>query len=186
MANIRELLGDAYKEGITFEEIESALNGKNLADLSGGQYVSVSKYNSAVAERDDFKSKYNATLTDAQKAEQEAKEREEHFKAIEKENSIYRYTKKLGSTIKDEATLTNIATLMAEGKFDEAIDKQNEYLANEATAMEQRIKADLLKQNPQASAQTGTGTVKTKADIMAIKDATERQKAIAENPNLFI
>lgn len=31
----------------------------------------------------------------------------------------------------------------------------------------------------------GTGTGKTKAEIMKIKNATERQKAIAENPELF-
>jgi hypothetical protein len=184
MASIRELLGDAYKEGMTFAEIESALNGKNLADLSGGQYVSVSKYNSAVAERDDFKSKYNATLTDAQKAEQEAKEREERFKAIEKENSIYRYTKKLGSTIKDEATLTDIATLMAEGKYDEAIDKQNAYLSAEATAMEQRIKAELLKQNPQASAQNNNGSAVTKEQF-AMMGLAERTKLYREQPEVY-
>lgn len=187
MANIRELLGDAYKDGMTFEEIENALNGKNLADLSSGQYVSVSKYNSAISERDNFKSKYSETLTDAQKAEQLANEREDRYKQIEKENAIYRYTRKLSSTIKDDKILSDIATLMADGKFDEAIDMQNEYLSSEAVAMEQRIKSDLLKKNPQASAQNVNGTAtKTKSDIMAIRDASERQKAIAENSNLFI
>ena len=184
MATIREILGDSYKEGMTFAEIESALNGKNLADLSGGQYVSVSKYNSAIAERDDFKSKYTATLTEAQKSEQEAKEREERYKAIEKENTINRYTKKLGSTIKDETILTEVATLMADGKFDEAIDKQNAYLSNEATAMEQRIKADLMKQNPQASAQNGSGGAVTKEQFNAMGVA-ERTKLYREQPEIY-
>ena len=185
MATIRELLGDAYKEGITFEEIEKALNGKNLADLSGGQYVSVGKYNALVTERDDFKSKYTSTLTEAQKAEQEALEKEERYKAIEKENIINRYTKKLASTIKDEKILDEVATLMADGKFDEAIDKQNAYLATEQTALEQRIKDDLMKQNPQANPQQNNATYKSKDEILAIKDTETRQKAIAENLNLF-
>jgi hypothetical protein len=50
MASLKELLGETYKEGMTFAEIETALNGKKLVDLSDGQYVSVGKYNAVVAE----------------------------------------------------------------------------------------------------------------------------------------
>lgn len=185
MATLREILGDAYKEGMTFEEVETALNGKNLADLSGGQYVSVSKYNALVTERDDFKSKYNSTLTEAQKAEQEALEREERYKAIEKENAINRYSKKLAPTIKDETIREELATLMAEGKFDDAIDKQNTYLATEKAELEKSIKDDLMKKNPSSNPQSSTATYKSKEEILAIKDTATRQKAIADNLNLF-
>lgn len=44
MATIRELLGNSYKEGMTFEEVEKALDGKRLVDLSNGDYVSRAKY----------------------------------------------------------------------------------------------------------------------------------------------
>ena len=184
MATLKEILGEAYKEGMSFAEIETALNGKNLADLSGGQYVSVGKYNALVTERDDFKTKYTATLTEAQKAEQAALEREAHYKAIEKENTINRYTKKLASTIKDEAILGEVATLMAEGKFDEAIDKQNTYLATEATAMEQRIKDELMKNNPQANPQNASGGAVTKEQFNAMGVA-ERTKLYNEQPELY-
>jgi hypothetical protein len=43
-----------------------------------------------------------------------------------------------------------------------------------------------MKQNPAHSAQTNSGSVKTKEDIMAIRDSAERQKAIAENAHLFV
>jgi hypothetical protein len=164
---------------------ETALNGKNLADLSGGQYVSVGKYNALVSERDDFKNKYNATLTDAQKAEQERIERENHYKNIERENSVYRYTQKLSSTIKDAKTLEEVASLMADGKFDDAIDRQNAYLATENAEIEKRIKDELMKNNPQPNPQNQSQTFKSKDEIMAIKDTQARQKAIAENINLF-
>lgn len=49
MANLKELLGNAYKSGMTIEEAENALAGKNLVDLSTGEYVSKAKY------RDDTK-----------------------------------------------------------------------------------------------------------------------------------
>ena len=189
MATLKELIGDAYKENMTLADIETALNGKNLADLSTGQYVSVSKHNSIVngltAERDDYKTKYTATLTEAQKAEAENAERENRYKQIEKENSIYRYTEKLSATIKDKTVLSDVATLMAEGKFDEAIDKQNKYLATETAELEKRIKDDLMKKNPQPNPQGEKVTYKTKDEIMAIKDTATRQKAIADNMNLF-
>lgn len=44
MAKLRELLGDKYKEGMTFEEAEALLEGQNLVNLSTGDYVSKSKY----------------------------------------------------------------------------------------------------------------------------------------------
>jgi hypothetical protein len=184
MATIRELLGDAYKDDMTFAEVESALNGKNLVDLSTGMYVSKSKYDAAISERDDFKSKYNSTLTEAQKAEAEAKEREERYKAIERENSINRYKDKLSTSVKDDATRIEIATLMADGKYDEAIDKQNTYLASEATAMEQRIKAELMQQNPQASPQNGGNGAVTKEQFAAMGVA-ERTKLFNEQPEVY-
>lgn len=188
MATLREILGDAYKADMTLADIESALNGKNLADLSGGQYVSVGKYNSAIAERDDFKSKYTDTLTEAQKAEQANIERENRYKEIEKQNSIYRYTDKLSSTIKDKATLTEIATLMAEGKYDEAIDKQNAYLATETAELEKRIKDELMKQNPQAQAgNDGAGAItKEQFDQMTVAERTKFYKEQPEKYNEFV
>ena len=185
MATIKEILGDAYKADMTLADIESALNGKNLADLSGGQYVSVGKYNTAIADRDDFKAKYTDTLNDVQKAEMANAEREAKYKAIERENSINRYEKKLSSSVKDESIRNEIAILMADGKYDEAIDKQNAYLATETANLEKKIKDDLMKQNPQANPTNPKLSYKSKDEIMAIKDTETRQKAIAENINLF-
>ena len=51
--------------------------------------------------------------------------------------------------------------------------------------IEKKIKAELLQQNPQPNPQSTGGGYKTKAEIMAIKDTNQRQKAIAENMHLF-
>jgi hypothetical protein len=184
MATLREILGDAYKADMTLADIESALSGKNLADLSGGQYVSVGKYNTAIAERDDYKAKYTDTLTEAQKAEQANIERENRYKEIERQNSVYKYTDKLASTIKDKTILAEVASLMAEGKFDEAIDKQNTYLASESVEMEKRIKAELMQHNPQAQAGNGGAGTPTQEEFNAMGVA-ERTKLYKENPELY-
>ena len=188
MATLREILGDAYKSDMTFAEVESALNGKNLADLSGGQYVSVGKYNTAIAERDDFKAKYTDTLTEAQRAEQANIERENHYKEIEKQNSIYRYTEKLSSAIKNKDILNEVAMLMAEGKYDEAIDKQNAYLATETAEIEKRIKDELMKQNPQAQPNTnGAGEItKEQFDQMGVAERTKLYREQPEKYNQFV
>lgn len=188
MATLREILGDAYKADMTLAEIESALNGRNLADLSGGQYVSVGKYNTAIAERDDFKSKYTDTLTEAQRAEQANIERENRYKEIEKQNAVYRYTEKFSSTIKDKAILAEVAALMAEGKYDEAIDRQNAYLATETAEIEKRIKEELMKQNPQAQASVGVAGEITKEqfDQMNVAERTKFYREQPEKYNQFV
>jgi hypothetical protein len=188
MATLKEILGDAYKAEMTLSDIESALNGKNLADLSGGQYVSVGKYNTAIAERDDYKAKYTDTLNEAQKAELANAEREERYKAIERENSINRYEKKLSSSVKDEAIRNQIAILMADGKYDEAIDKQNSYLATETAELEKRIKDELMKQNPQAQAgNDGAGAItKEQFDQMTVAERTKLYKEQPEKYNEFV
>lgn len=48
--NLQEMLGDAYKEGMTIEEINTALSSKNLVDLSTGNYVDANKYNREIKE----------------------------------------------------------------------------------------------------------------------------------------
>lgn len=46
--NLKEMLGDAYKEGMTFEEVSHFFEGKKFADLSTGNYVDKNKYESEV------------------------------------------------------------------------------------------------------------------------------------------
>ena len=55
MATLRELLGNSYKEGMTFEEVEKALEGKRLADLSNGDYVLRAKYDEDTKLLKDYK-----------------------------------------------------------------------------------------------------------------------------------
>ena len=55
MENLKKLLGDGYHEGMTVEEINSALNGKNFVDLKSGRYVDKNKYDSLKTDYDILK-----------------------------------------------------------------------------------------------------------------------------------
>lgn len=131
----------------------------------------------------DYKRKEKARMTDDEKKNAELAEREEHYKAIEKENALYKYKASLSTQIKDDKVLTEIAKLYADGNISEAIAKQNEYYAKFQGELEKSIKADLLKQNPQATPQTSVKM--TKEQIMAIQDPAQRQAMIAQNIELF-
>lgn len=51
--NLKELLGEAYKDDMSFADIEAALKDKKLVDLASGGYVDVNKYNREVGELKD-------------------------------------------------------------------------------------------------------------------------------------
>ena len=53
MPELKELLGSAYKEGMTFDEANAALKDRKLVDLESGEYVGKGKYETAVKERDE-------------------------------------------------------------------------------------------------------------------------------------
>lgn len=93
MATIRELLGDKYKDDMTIADVEAALQGMNLANLSSGDYVSKAKWQEAVNEASKYKmqaegeksrldaavasakEKYKAELDEKYKAERTADRR---------------------------------------------------------------------------------------------------------------
>ena len=52
MNELQKLLGDAYKEGMTIDDINAALQGKKFADLSTGAYVDKNKYEADIKAKD--------------------------------------------------------------------------------------------------------------------------------------
>ena len=133
----------------------------------------------------DYKRKEKERMTDDEKRNAEIAEMQEHYKAIERENSLYKYKSTLSSFIKDEAVLTNVSNLFADGDIPNALKKYGEYYTKAQSELEKAIRADLLRQNPQPNP-TNDGTGMTKEQIMAIKDPVERQSAIEKNIHLFI
>ncbi len=183
MATLQELLGDAYNENMTIADINKAIADKKLADLSSGQYVSVGKLNDFESRMKKAEQALKDKMTEEEKAQAEMQKREEYYKALEKENMLNKFTAKLSKSIKDETVLAEVANLYAEGKYAEAIDKQNEYIAKSNTELEKTIKSNLMKENPQATAQKGKGGItKEDFDKMGVQ---ERTKLYNEQPEIY-
>ena len=176
MATIRELLGENYKDGMTFEEVETALSSVKLADLSKGEYVAKGKMTDVESKLRKAEEELRKRMTDDEKRQQELAQREEYYKSIEKENSLYKFKSELSGSIKDATTLSEIASLFADGNYSEAIKKQNEYYAKERVSLEEQIREELLHRNPEPAPSTPPTK---KADDYSMADWN---KLLEENP----
>lgn len=84
--NLRGLLGEAYHEDITAEEVNNFFAGKNFADLSTGQYVDKNKYdrdiqslNTTIQEKTNA---LNSKLTDDERASQERQQDKQEIQRL--------------------------------------------------------------------------------------------------------
>lgn len=70
---LKEMLGDAYKEGMTFEEVSNFFEGKKFADLSTGNYVDKNKYESEINSLKTQLSEKNTALKNKMSDDEKAK-----------------------------------------------------------------------------------------------------------------
>ena len=152
--------------------------------LQGEHAKMKASFDKASSEVADYKRKERERMSEDEKKAASEAEREAHYKDLERRLALSDYSAELDD-ISDSKMRSDIVELFADGKIVEALKKFKEFRAKDRSELEKRIKSELMKQNPQPSAQNANPTAKTKAEIMAIRDAVERQKAIAENIHLF-
>ena len=74
MDGLKKLMGDAFKEGMTLEEVGNFFTGKNFADLGTGQYVDKNKFDNTVNDLNkklaDANNQLTAKMSDEEKAQQ--------------------------------------------------------------------------------------------------------------------
>lgn len=80
--NLQELLGSAYHDGMTIEEVETAISGMKLADLSTGAYVDKNKYEADVRAKDAEIQKKAQELSARMTAEEKAQAKEAEKDAL--------------------------------------------------------------------------------------------------------
>jgi hypothetical protein len=182
--NIKDLLGDVYKEGMSVEEIENALKDIDLPTDNSAEIdrlkAALSKSNSEAA---DYKKQLREKMTaEEAKAKEDAEKMEEIIKerdALLREKTIATHKAKYLSLGYDESLANDTAEAMANGELDKVFANQKKHL----DAIEKKIRADVLKETPKPEG--GAGKTKSAEDILKINDSTERQSAIAENIELF-
>lgn len=180
---IKDLLKDAYKEGMTAEEIAKALEGVDLPDSAG----EIERLTKALNKSNSEAADYKRQLREKMSAEEiEAKETADKIEALTKErDALLREKTVAGHKANylalgyDEKLAVETAEAMVSGDIAKVFANQKKH----QEALDKKIRADVLKETPKPEG--GGGKATTIEDIMKITDSDARQAAIAENIDLF-
>lgn len=182
--NIKDLLKDAYKEGMSLEEIETALKDIDLPSDNSAEIdrlkAALSKSNSEAADykkqlREKMSAEELKAKEDAEKIEELIKERD----SLLREKTVAAHKAKYLALGYDENLASDAAEAIVKGDFDKVFTIQKKHLVT----FEKTIREDVLHDTPKPEG--GAGKNKSAEDIMKISDSAERQSAIAENIELF-
>ena len=136
-----------------------------------------------MSENAERKRRERASLT----AEEQAKaEIQEEIKRIKEENEALKNEMNLSKAVSAYKGIIEDDKISI--LIDAVNDKDHEAIANMLKSIGEKGKkdgyAEYLKSRPQTNAGSGSGTM-TMDEIMSIKDASERQRMIAQNIHLF-
>lgn len=187
MASLKELLGDAYKEGMTIEEIEAALAGKDLVDRSTlGEVVSKKIFDKTASELASLKKKLRELEESSLTAEEKLKAETERAQELQKQ-----YQRELAKLKAKEIFVTAGLKENDYNPLLEAIVSEDEEITitraktmidvinAQKKAVEQAVKAELLKDTPKPPA--GIPAAVGKVDYKKrIEEARERGDRVAE------
>lgn len=154
--NLKELLGDAYKEGMSFEEIEAALADKELVDPSTlPKSVSKEVFDKTASELSKVKKELQAlkeaSMTDAEKLQAELDKAKEAQALYNKELSKLRAKEifvTAGLTETDYASILDIVVSEDEETTKTRAKSMVDLITAQKAAAEKAIKAELLKGTP--------------------------------------
>ena len=182
--NLKEVLGDTYKEGMTFEEVESALESVTIPEDNSAEIErlknALSKSNSEAA---GYKKQLREKMTeDEQKKQKEQEEREElqnKYDKLLRESVISKNKAKLVALGYEEALADETAEAMADGDTEKVFANQQKHLAS----FEKKVRADALKNTPKP---TPDGDSKTMTlEKFRKLDPAERHKFYTEHPDEY-
>ena len=140
MDELKALLGDSYKEGMTVEEVGEFFKGKNFKDLSSGQYVDKNKFDSKVDELtkalNEKTNELNSKLTDDEKSQQASAEQQ---KEIERLKSLLSENKIDSNKVAVNGILSNVKNDLEIKDGDEHFTKFLESIVSEDSAKSSEI-----------------------------------------------
>lgn len=183
--NLKDLLGDAYKEDMTVDEITKALESVQMPDDKSAELAklkdSVSKANSEAA-------KYKKELNEKLSAEEKkAKEDAERWEKLEKErNELLREKNVSAHKAKflENGYTAEQADKSAEALVDGDFDTVFKILGEYRTTLEKKFKSEKIDSTPkpQGGASSDPIITKEKFDAMSY---TERAKLYQDNKTLY-
>lgn len=168
MSFLSDLLGNAYKEGMTEEEISKALE-----EVQGTSAKELIKTKNALTKSNAEAAEYKRQLRAKQSADEvaEAERKAEHDRIVEENAKLSKQVRimELSSSLVGQGYELSLAqetaTAMAEGDMTKVLANQSKFL----DAQKAQIKADLMKSTPRpgAGASVQTDYTKEKEEALA-------------------
>jgi hypothetical protein len=147
--DLKELLGDAYKENMTLTDIAAALKDKTFVDPSTlPESVSKETYNKVSTEAANLRKQLKEKSTTEEQAAAAQQEIQNQITALQKENSQFKFEKEFLASGYDAKTAASLAEAMAGGDMKKFAEVHAKYVAAHEAELQASIKADLLKNTP--------------------------------------
>ena len=182
--NIKDLLKDAYREGMSVEDIEKALEGIELPNDGSAEIdrlrAALSKSNSEAA---DYKKQLREKMSaDELKAKEDAERMEDlqsKYDALLKESNISKNKARLLALGYEDALATETAEAMVNGETDKVFAAHKKHL----DSVEKKIREDALRNTPKPTGGSGKNTM-TKEKFRAMS-AQERYDFSQSHPDEY-
>jgi hypothetical protein len=189
--NLKELLGDAYREDMTLEEVEQALEGINLVDPAKlPKSVSKEIFDKTASElarvKKELKELQEKNMTAEEKVKLELEKAAEAQAQYKRELAKFRATEVFvaaGLTEDDYKTLLDIVVSEDEEETKARAKSMIDVIASQKKAVEKAVKAELLKGTPKP--EPGDPSKGMTLDDFRKMSLMDKQRFARENPELY-
>lgn len=183
MADLKSLLGDKYKEGMTVEELMALDIAAPSPDMT--DYISKKRFDEVASEAANYKKQLRASMSEA---EAKAAEEAEKYAAIvaerdklREEKAIAESSRKLVAIGYDDNLATEVAAALYKGDSEAVIAAQAKFV----DAQKKAAVAEYVKGTPTPPAQGSPGGVEITREILRKMSPMERLEFSQKNPEEY-
>lgn len=187
---LKDLLGESYKEDMTIEDISAALADKSLVDPTTlPPSVDKATFDKTASDLAEAKKQLKAKQTDDERLVEEQRQRDTEFSNMQKELAKMKHEKSFVAAGYDEKTAASLTEHLVSGNMDEFVKVQSSYLSGAKEQIYASTKAELLSQAGGGmggqSGGAGDDAEVTQARALA-KARAESFKSAQESTNHYI
>ena len=182
--NIKDLLKDAYKEGMTLEEIETALESIEMPTDGSAEIerlkTALSKSNSEASEyKKQLREKMSADEIKAKEDTEKQEKLQRDYDALLKKVSISENKSQLLALGYEEALANETAEAMVNGELDKVFANQKKHL----DSVEKKLRSEILHSTPKGDGGNSSTTI-TK-DAFRKMTSAERYEFSVQHPEEY-
>lgn len=174
--DLKEVLGESYRDDMTLADVEAALSGLDLVDRAVAVKDMVSKdvLDKATADASKYKKQLREHMSAEEKAAQERAEHDQNIqnelKELRRDRDVNRQLKELLALGYEEKLAQETAEAMVDGDFTKVYANQRTFLADRDKAAKRAQTMANDKRPPAGDAQTGKDFTKMAAEAAARGD----------------